>query len=84
MKNLFKDQQILAIIVGGVAATIITAWMRFERIYWNSREIARRLPGATGLRRARPEAFQSATIFSPRLHDFRLTKLAKVCRRGRR
>jgi stage V sporulation protein K len=27
MKNLFKDQQILAIIVGGVAATIITAWI---------------------------------------------------------
>src|SRR5260370_8850176 len=27
MKNLFKDQQIIAIIVGGVAATIITAWM---------------------------------------------------------
>jgi stage V sporulation protein K len=27
MKNLFKDQQILAIIIGGVAATIITAWI---------------------------------------------------------
>jgi stage V sporulation protein K len=27
MKKLFKDQQILAIIVGGVAATIITAWI---------------------------------------------------------
>ena len=27
MKNLFKDQQILAIIVGGVAATLITAWI---------------------------------------------------------
>src|SRR5579871_2346007 len=27
MKNLFRDQQILAIIVGGVAATIITAWI---------------------------------------------------------
>jgi stage V sporulation protein K len=27
MKNLFKDQQILAIIVGGVAATVITAWI---------------------------------------------------------
>src|SRR5258708_32625094 len=27
MKNLFKDQQIVAIIIGGVAATIITAWM---------------------------------------------------------
>jgi SpoVK/Ycf46/Vps4 family AAA+-type ATPase len=27
MRNLFKDQQILAIIVGGVAATIITAWI---------------------------------------------------------
>src|SRR4029078_7390731 len=27
MKNLFKDQQVLAIIVGGVAATIITAWI---------------------------------------------------------
>jgi stage V sporulation protein K len=27
MKNLFKDQQILAIILGGVAATIITAWI---------------------------------------------------------
>ena len=27
MKNLFKDQQILAIIVGGVGATMITAWM---------------------------------------------------------
>src|ERR1700682_2838064 len=27
MKNLFKDQQIWAIIVGGVAATIITAWI---------------------------------------------------------
>jgi stage V sporulation protein K len=26
MKNLFKDQQILAIIIGGVAATMITAW----------------------------------------------------------
>src|SRR6195256_3442723 len=28
MKNLFKDQQIVAIIIGGVAATIITAWIR--------------------------------------------------------
>jgi stage V sporulation protein K len=27
MKNPFKDQQILAIIIGGVAATIITAWI---------------------------------------------------------
>jgi stage V sporulation protein K len=27
MKNLFKDQQIVAIIIGGVAATIITAWI---------------------------------------------------------
>ena len=27
MKNLFKDQQILAIIIGGVAATMITAWI---------------------------------------------------------
>src|SRR5260370_26416759 len=27
MKNLLKDQQILAIIIGGVAATIITAWI---------------------------------------------------------
>src|SRR5258708_32324220 len=27
MKNLFKDQQIIAIIVGGVAATIVTAWI---------------------------------------------------------
>ena len=27
MKNLFKDQQILAIILGGVGATIITAWI---------------------------------------------------------
>ena len=27
MKNLFKDQQIFAIIIGGVAATIITAWI---------------------------------------------------------
>lgn len=27
MKNLFRDQQILAIIVGGVAATLITAWI---------------------------------------------------------
>jgi stage V sporulation protein K len=27
MKNLFKDQQIFAIIVGGVAATVITAWI---------------------------------------------------------
>src|ERR1700682_5753439 len=27
MKNLFKDQQIWAIIIGGVAATIITAWI---------------------------------------------------------
>jgi stage V sporulation protein K len=27
MKNLFKDQQVVAIIVGGVAATIITAWI---------------------------------------------------------
>jgi SpoVK/Ycf46/Vps4 family AAA+-type ATPase len=27
MKNPFKDQQIVAIIVGGVAATIITAWI---------------------------------------------------------
>jgi SpoVK/Ycf46/Vps4 family AAA+-type ATPase len=27
MKNLFKDQQILAIIIGGVAATILTAWI---------------------------------------------------------
>jgi len=27
MKNLFKDQQILPIIIGGVAATIITAWI---------------------------------------------------------
>jgi stage V sporulation protein K len=27
MKNLFKDQQILAIIIGGVGATIITAWI---------------------------------------------------------
>ena len=27
MKNLFKDQQILAIIVGSVAAAIITAWV---------------------------------------------------------
>ena len=27
MKNLFKDQQILAIIIGGVAATVITAWI---------------------------------------------------------
>ena len=27
MKNLFKDQQILAITIGGVAATIITAWI---------------------------------------------------------
>lgn len=27
MKNLFRDQQILAIIIGGVAATMITAWM---------------------------------------------------------
>ncbi len=27
MRNLFRDQQILAIIVGGVAATMITAWM---------------------------------------------------------
>src|SRR6201984_2523396 len=27
MRNLFKDQQLLAIIVGGVAATIITAWI---------------------------------------------------------
>jgi len=27
MKNLFKDQQILAIIVGSVAAAIITAWI---------------------------------------------------------
>jgi stage V sporulation protein K len=27
MKNFFRDQQILAIIVGGVAATIITAWI---------------------------------------------------------
>jgi SpoVK/Ycf46/Vps4 family AAA+-type ATPase len=27
MKNLFKDQQIIAIIIGGVAATIITAWI---------------------------------------------------------
>ena len=27
MKNPFKDTQILAIVVGGVAATIITAWM---------------------------------------------------------
>jgi stage V sporulation protein K len=27
MKNLFKDQQVIAIIVGGVAATIITAWI---------------------------------------------------------
>jgi stage V sporulation protein K len=27
MKNLFKDGQVLAIIIGGVAATIITAWI---------------------------------------------------------
>ena len=27
MKNFFRDQQVLAIIVGGVAATIITAWI---------------------------------------------------------
>src|ERR1700709_831001 len=27
MKNLFKDQQIIAIIIGGVAATVITAWI---------------------------------------------------------
>ena len=27
MKNFFRDQQILAIIIGGVAATIITAWI---------------------------------------------------------
>lgn len=27
MKNFFRDQQLLAIIVGGVAATIITAWI---------------------------------------------------------
>ena len=27
MKNLFKDQQILAIIIGGVAAAIIAAWV---------------------------------------------------------
>ena len=27
MKNLFKDQQIIAIIIGGVAAAIITAWI---------------------------------------------------------
>jgi stage V sporulation protein K len=27
MKNIFKDQQILAIIIGGVAATMITAWI---------------------------------------------------------
>jgi stage V sporulation protein K len=27
MKNLFKDQQIFAIIIGGVAATVITAWI---------------------------------------------------------
>lgn len=27
MKSFFKDQQVLAIIVGGVAATIITAWI---------------------------------------------------------
>ena len=27
MKNLFKDQQIVAIIIGGVAATMITAWI---------------------------------------------------------
>jgi stage V sporulation protein K len=27
MKNLFKDQQILPIIIGGVAATILTAWI---------------------------------------------------------
>jgi stage V sporulation protein K len=27
MKNLFRDQQVLAIIVGGVAATLITAWI---------------------------------------------------------
>ena len=27
MRNLFRDQQILTIIVGGVAATMITAWM---------------------------------------------------------
>ena len=27
MRNLFKDQQILAIIIGGVGATMITAWI---------------------------------------------------------
>src|SRR5436305_2975065 len=27
MKNLFRDQQVLAIVVGGVAATFITAWI---------------------------------------------------------
>jgi len=27
MKNLFRDQQVLAIIVGGVVATLITAWV---------------------------------------------------------
>ncbi|THD71485.1 MAG: AAA family ATPase [Bradyrhizobium sp.] len=27
MKNLFKDQQIVAIIIGGVAAAVITAWI---------------------------------------------------------
>jgi hypothetical protein len=27
MRNWLKDQQVLAIIVGGVAATIITAWV---------------------------------------------------------
>jgi stage V sporulation protein K len=27
MKNLFRDQQVLAIIVGGVGATLITAWI---------------------------------------------------------
>src|SRR6516225_8522174 len=27
MRNFFRDQQILAIIIGGVAATIITAWI---------------------------------------------------------
>ena len=27
MRNWLKDQQVLAIIIGGVAATIITAWV---------------------------------------------------------
>ncbi len=27
MKNLFKDNQVVAIIIGGVAATLITAWI---------------------------------------------------------